>query len=202
MSEETPRGDEGIERGLLRRTLDVCVFAPVGMAVTLAEEVPEFVDKGRQRVQLHLGNAMVVGRFVVTRGQRSLSERLDDVMHGMNDDLAAGRGGSERERGRGGSAASDRDRARERERATSYRPDSTTMSAAAPPDPAAAAIVERALADYDTLSASQVVRRLTSLGPDELHAVQRYEASTRNRRTILNRASQLLEEGPAAAASE
>ena len=47
-----------------------------------------------------------------------------------------------------------------------------------------------------------MVRRLESLGPDELHAVQRYEASTRNRRTILNRASQLLEEGPAAAAGE
>ncbi len=71
-----------------------------------------------------------------------------------------------------------------------------------PPDPAAAAIVERALADYDTLSASQVVRRLESLGPDELRAVQRYEASTRNRRTILNRAGQLLEEGPAAVAGE
>ena len=79
------------------------------------------------------------------------------------------------------------------------RPESTRLS---PPDPAAAAIVERALADYDTLSASQVVRRLESLGPDELHAVQRYEASTRNRRTILNRAGQLLEEGPAAAAGE
>ena len=64
------------------------------------------------------------------------------------------------------------------------------------PDPAAEAIVGGALADYDTLSASQVVRRLESLGPDELRAVQRYEASTRNRRTILNRADQLLDERP------
>ena len=64
------------------------------------------------------------------------------------------------------------------------------------PDPAAAAIVGGALAEYDTLSASQVVRRLESLGPDELRAVQRYEASHRNRRTILNRAGQLLDEGP------
>ena len=68
------------------------------------------------------------------------------------------------------------------------------------PDRAAAEIVERALADYDTLSASQVVRRLESLGPEQLRAVQRYEASTRNRRTILNRAGQLLEEGPSAGA--
>ena len=45
------------------------------------------------------------------------------------------------------------------------------------------------------------MRRLESLGPDELRAVQRYEAATRNRRTILNRASQLLEPGPAEASS-
>jgi hypothetical protein len=180
VSEDTPGGGDGVEKGPLRRTLDVCVFGPLGMAVTLAEELPEFVDKGRQRLQLELGNAMVVGRFVVTRGQRQLSERLhlDDV---------AGGGGSER--GHDG-----------RDRMTSYRPAST--SEAAPSDPAAAAILDGALADYDTLSASQVVRRLASLGPDELQAVQRYEASTRNRRTILNRASQLLEEGPAATAGE
>ncbi len=69
------------------------------------------------------------------------------------------------------------------------------------PDAADAATVGAALADYDTLSASQVVRRLESLGPDELRAVQRYEAATRNRRTILNRASQLLDPGPAQASS-
>ena len=59
----------------------------------------------------------------------------------------------------------------------------------------AEATVRRSLSDYDTLSASQVVRRLESLGQEELRAVQRYEASHRNRRTILNRASQLLDPG-------
>jgi len=49
------------------------------------------------------------------------------------------------------------------------------------------------LADYDTLSASQVVRRLDGLGPEELAAVLRYESSHRRRRTILNRSTQLLE---------
>ncbi len=203
MSEDTPSGD-GIEKGPLRRTLDVCVFGPVGVAVTLAEELPEIVDKGRQRVQLQLGNAMVVGRFVVTRGQRKLSDRLDEVLRGMNDDLAGG-GSGERDVDGDRQRAPERDdqRDRDREPVTSYRPAASTNPApAATPDPAAAAIVEGALADYDTLSASQVVRRLESLGPDELHAVARYEASTRNRRTILNRASQLLEEGPAAAAGE
>ncbi len=40
-----------------------------------------------------------------------------------------------------------------------------------------------------------MVRRLESLGPDELRAVHRHEASHRNRRTILNRTNQLLGEG-------
>jgi hypothetical protein len=80
-------------------------------------------------------------------------------------------------------------------------PAAKTPPTAAAPDAAAEAVVGRVLADYDTLSASQVVRRLESLGPDELRAVQSYESSTRNRRTILNRASQLLDQGPAAAHS-
>ena len=159
------------------------------MAVTLAEELPEFVDKGRQRVQLQVGNAKIVGRFVVTRGQRRLSDHIGSVWHGTDGD---------------GGTASDAPGARpattsSAPTAPAPRPEASHLS---PSDPASAAIVERALADYDTLSASQVVRRLESLGPDELRAVQRYEASTRNRRTILNRASQLLEEGPAAAAGE
>ena len=202
MSEETPGG----ERGPLRRTLDVCVFAPVGMAVTLAEELPEFVDKGRQRVQLQVGNAKIVGRFVVTRGQRRLSDRIGSVLHGTDDDIDVrdgGDGGVRDVNSAGGVGGETGQQWRGRDGVPSFaappRPESGHLS---PPDPAAAAIVERALADYDTLSASQVVRRLESLGPDELRAVQRYEASTRNRRTILNRASQLLEEGPAAAAGE
>jgi len=47
--------------------------------------------------------------------------------------------------------------------------------------------------DTDALSASQVVRRLESLGPEELQAIHRYEAAYRNRRTIINRAHQLLD---------
>ena len=155
-----------------------------------------------------------MGRFVVTRGQRQLSDRLGSVLHGMDDDDVGGSGvggsgvGGSRVGGgsvdlgdRGaGDSSSGQPWGAGRERTTSPpRPEPSRQS---PPDPAATAIVERALADYDTLSASQVVRRLESLGPDELRAVHRYEASTRNRRTILNRASQLLEEGPAAAAGE
>jgi hypothetical protein len=48
-----------------------------------------------------------------------------------------------------------------------------------------------AIPGYDTLAASQVVQRLSSLRPDELDAVRRYEIATRGRRTILHRIAQL-----------
>ena len=151
------------------------MFAPVGVAVTVVEDLPELIAKGRRRVELELGNARVVGRFVVHKGQREVSGRLDEILGNGTDE-------AHRRRRRGGGAAGSAHRRRPA------------------PDPAAEAIVGGALADYDTLSASQVVRRLESLGPDELRAVQRYEASTRNRRTILNRADQLLGRAADAAA--
>ena len=137
--------------------------------MSVVEELPELLAEGRRRLELQLGNALFVGRYVVTKKQREVSARLDEFL---------------------GNGAGERD----------MTPDETTEPTQPPgpqrsaPDPAAAAIVGGALADYDTLSASQVVRRLESLGPEELRAVQRYAASTRNRRTILNRAGQLLEE--------
>ncbi len=153
----------------LRRTLDVCLVAPIGVAVSVVEELPELLAQGRRRLELQLGNALFVGRFVVNQKQRQLSARLDELLgHGPPSEAAETNGAA---------------------------PAPASPGPERPaPDPAAAAIVGSALADYDTLSASQVVRRLESLGAEELEAVRRYEASTRNRRTILNRAGQLLDE--------
>jgi hypothetical protein len=44
---------------------------------------------------------------------------------------------------------------------------------------------------YDALSASQVVQRLVGLSADELAAVHAYEATHRQRRTILGKIEQL-----------
>ena len=66
-----------------------------------------------------------------------------------------------------------------------------------PPVPAPAAVND-AIPDYDTLSASQVVRRLDGLSPADLQAVYRHEEASRGRRTILHRAQQLLDGQPSA----
>ena len=66
-------------------------------------------------------------------------------------------------------------------------------SGSRPPHAAAGkrATVDLAIPGYDTLSASQVVRRLDGLGEAELEAVRRYESGSRGRRTILNRIAQI-----------
>ena len=177
MSEKSdPPGGQS-HRSPLRRGFDVCLGTPIGVAVSVAEEIPELLAEGRRRIELQLGNALFVGRFVVSQKQRELSARLDAL-------LSSG-------------AQHQADEADD----TAEPPQASPGPERPAPDAAATAIVAGALADYDTLSASQVVRRLESLGPDELDAVRRYEASTRNRRTILNRAGQLLDEqssGPSA----
>ena len=55
--------------------------------------------------------------------------------------------------------------------------------------------IDHLIAGYDDLSASQVVRLLESFSPAELDELVAYESATRGRRTILNKAAQLLQEG-------
>ncbi len=72
------------------------------------------------------------------------------------------------------------------------RPSPRPESPPRPTTPSRDPEVDHVIPDYDILAASQVVRRLDSLGRDELHAVIRHERATRGRRTILQRAEQLL----------
>jgi hypothetical protein len=169
-----PPGESGTpeESGSEHNPLDVLIFAPVGLVMTAVEDLPGLIDKGRHRVELEISNARVMGRLVVTAGQKEVAQHLSKLW--SNDTAAPTTPGP-----------SDTRTTR-----------TTPPPAAAPkpvPDPADTEMVERTFAGYDTLSASQVVRRLESLDADLLRAVQRYEASHRNRRTVLSRTQQLLD---------
>jgi hypothetical protein len=150
------------------RLLDVFVFAPAELAMSTLREFEHFDEiaaKGRRRFGTQVSNARFIGQLVVGTGRRQL-ERLIGAM-------VAHDGPAHDE-----SPAADDD----------------GDIAPAPPHSAVAdgAEADLAIPDYRALSASQVVRRLDGLGPDELEALYRYEASTRGRRTILHRAQQLL----------
>jgi hypothetical protein len=170
--------DENDENAV-RRALDILVFAPVGVALTVLEDLPGLIVKGRARFETDVRNARVIGKFVVN----SSLGRMGKLFNAESSETESATPES-------ASPAAASESASPLDTVT---PTSTTNLPK--PDPADAIIVEAALAGYDTLSASQVVRRLESLGPLELRAVHRHEASHRNRRTILNRAQQLLDAG-------
>ncbi|MDQ1517880.1 MAG: hypothetical protein QOE80_3710 [Actinomycetota bacterium] len=186
----------------VEQALDLFVYAPVGIALTAAEELPKLIEKGRQRVTGQIGMARMMGQFAVAQGQkeaekvvRQATERIADMT---------------------------------KPPAPPSRPPSSTTAAASPPaapaTPAAAtpgpavkpaedapAVTEvvattgpstngssaprppadLAIPGYDALSASQVVQRLAGLSPEELEQVRTYETASRGRKTILSRIAQL-----------
>ena len=49
----------------LEQALDLFVYAPVGMALTAAEELPKLIEKGRTRVTCPVAMARMMGQFAV-----------------------------------------------------------------------------------------------------------------------------------------
>jgi hypothetical protein len=183
--------------------VDLAVYAPVGIALTLAEELPGLVAKGRSRLEPQLGTARLVGQFVVAEGRRRVARFASPVgsSPGSSEDPRdSDLGGGEdpvAHTTAGPAAATPPARP-----PSAVRPGASSAHvgpAGPPPATAAGAPASGdtpspdglAIPGYDSLSASQVVQRLAGLSSPELAAVGDYEAATRGRRTILARVSQL-----------
>jgi len=170
------------------RLLEVVVFAPTGLAMTLVEEFPRLVDKGRHRIEGQVHTARLVGQFAVQMGRRRMEQTV--ARRGPSDAPAPPRP------------------------APGVGPDGPAPAAEptvpSPADVGGGAGVERAgpqgaagngappalaIPNYDSLSASQVVQRLDGLSAAELLEVREHEAGHRHRRTILHRVEQLLAPG-------
>jgi hypothetical protein len=174
------------DSSLLDEALDLLVFAPAGMVVMATEELPTLVTKGRTRIETQIRTARFLGQMTVTfavtelrtRGARFAADLIGPKAAGTPSDASA----SGEAAGAGSQADADDGTA------PAAGDDLETASGTAW-DPA---VGDLAIPGYDALSASQVVRRLEGLGPQELEAVYRYELSSRQRRTVLHRAQQLL----------
>lgn len=179
----------------LDAALDLLLYAPVGLAVTAAEELPKMAAKGRTRVNTQLMMARVVGQFAVARGRQEFEKRFSppapqppvpvpvpdaDVEPPVTfDDMTANGSANGKGIDRSESVASEHpDEVR--------APTADDVAVAAAPSAG-----ELAIPGYDSLSASQVVQRLAGLSSEELAAVGAYEQAHRGRRTILNRIHQL-----------
>lgn len=166
----TERGDE--PKGPLDQLVDLAVFAPIGLLMSLDEFVPQLVEKGHQHVQV----ARFFGRMAVRTGSEEAKRRFGEARPRRP---APG--------GRTAGVAPLR---------AVPDPVPTGGSAGIGPQPEAPAepappASSLGIPDYDVLSASQVVPRLPGLSADELDAVRRYEAANRGRKTILAKIAQL-----------
>ena len=181
----------------LDQALDLFVYAPLGLALSLRELLPQMAEKGRQQVTGQVTMARMVGEFAVNAGQQEAGKLVNRA-----------RGQAESVLGGGRPAAPARPSA-------PPRPDPVQTSAPAAPEtpvtapadpsiqtnggrPAAAPpsgprpdASSLGIPGYDTLSASQVVQRLAGLSREELDAVGAYESAGRGRKTILTKIAQL-----------
>ena len=67
------------DQPLSERFLDLFVFLPTGLAVTLAEELPRLAERGRERLGVQVNSARAVGKFAVTAGGHELKRRSEGL---------------------------------------------------------------------------------------------------------------------------
>ena len=208
------------------RLLELVVFGPAGLAITIVEEFPKLVEKGRHRVEGQVHTARLVGQFAFQMGRRQLEESLGHLgSHPVGkvpergadpDGPPAGHGdaplperGSEQLLETGGAqppenrAETPSPRPAPFARTTRERPEATRrppvwLGTGTGNGSLSISPASLAIPGYDSLSASQVVQRLEGLSLAELEEVRTHEAAHRQRRTILHRVEQLLAGGDGA----
>ncbi len=70
---DTP--EEREDESLTERLLDLVVFLPTGLVVTIAEELPRLAERGRERLGVQVNSARAVGKFAVTAGGHEFRRR-------------------------------------------------------------------------------------------------------------------------------
>jgi hypothetical protein len=196
-------------RSPVEQALDVLFYAPIGLALNAEELVGQMAARGRQSVMA----AKFIGRMAVQQGRTEVDKALDriqDQAATLVDQLGQLSGVA-----RPGPAATVGPVAEDEAAGPVDAIDITEEAAAAEAAGAPAAVdvagsvdpdadvdadppidvpvdeVNRAIPDYDSLAASQVVPRLDGLTSDELEVVRGYESAHRNRTTVLTRVAQL-----------
>ncbi len=189
-SERQPSGAR-----LLRAVADLTLYAPVGLVVSVIEDMPELVDKGRGVLGQRLNNARFAGKFAVDLGTSRIKRSLRSDTGSLTPSSVAA----------SNEARSDplnEDMPIETASAQASNHDGEAAQRHATRDhPDRYAALDLAIPGYSALSASQVVARLENLEVSDLRAILAYELATRGRRTIIGRAEQLIEaisnaEGP------
>ncbi|MDQ6910893.1 MAG: hypothetical protein M3Z84_08965 [Actinomycetota bacterium] len=180
------------DRDLLEHVLDLAIFAPLGLALSARERLPELAERGRHEIESRVPAARVVGQMALDQGTREVKKRVDDLPRRLKEVLT-GLGVLAEEVPRD-------DDSRPRSSPAPIVPVATAVEPAVPPavipvaEPEgqdASETINLPIPGYDTLSASQVIQRLPGLSAAELDAVRSYEAARRGRKIVLLKVAQL-----------
>lgn len=184
----------------IEHTLEVLVYAPIGVGLYLKDMGPTFVnmfvergraeiDRRQAQVQQRTTTAKSIGQVAMAFGVPMVKQRVEKEV------------GTARERAQSllGSISGSDDtvgapvaRPEPAPRAPAPAAKASAPPATAPSDTnGSQADPKLPIPGYNSLSASQVVERLAGLSADELEAVRAFEGSNRKRRTILGKIDQI-----------
>jgi hypothetical protein len=194
----------------IEHTLEMLVYAPIGVGLYLRDMGPTFVnmfvargraeiDRRQAQVQQRTTTAKSIGQVAMTFGVPMVRQRVEREVDSARTRAQSFIGNISGGETNGAPSA------------TSAAPPKPAPPAAAPTKPAEAngsngsngatngtatnaatpAGDTLPIPGYDALSASQVVERLAGLSPAELDSVRTYEGAHRNRRTILGKIDQI-----------
>lgn len=176
------------ERPPIERVLDLALYAPVGAAITLREQLPKHIRQGRQAMENRVQLARFIGQMAVQMGQRELAKRIEEQRAAK-----AATGVDDGDSVPADAEVSPLDDA-------SVEAPSHDHGLVAVPAPAAPDVVDTVdppsaatlpISDYESLAAIHVVERLRSMSSDEIELIRRFELAHRSRRTILAKIDQL-----------
>lgn len=171
--------------------VDLLVYAPIGLAVAARDLVPTLVERGRRQLDPQVGMARTIGHLAVAQGRSQAEKALGTAIDRARAQAEATlrQVGVLPEDPAATPAPAPAEKASASGRATV--PEPTAAPAAAPAPHQQTSAVDLSIPDYDSLSASQVLPRLSSLSISELAAVRTYEEAHRGRKTILHKIAQL-----------
>ncbi|MCU1359429.1 MAG: hypothetical protein JWN99_718 [Ilumatobacteraceae bacterium] len=156
------------QRQPVERLLDVAVYAPVGLALTLCDRLPRQLRQRRQALENRVQLAKFFGELAVKYGKAEFEKQV----------------GERRQADAVVPAAPP---------AVEASP-VTVPVADVPPAADLPAAASLPIGDYESLAAIHVVERLGSLRGDEIEQIRRFEAAHRARRTILAKIAQLQDD--------
>jgi hypothetical protein len=189
-------------RARIERFVEVAVFAPVGVALTLRDMAPTFVNmfvsRGRAEIDRRQHSVEQRVRTVKSTGEVALAFGVPMVRNKVFRHIDQMRGRDVEPPEPPESMSSSQPDDAEDPVADSSRAATSGVAVGATANVAVGgsngsngSTRDLAIPGYDALAASQVVERLVGRDAAELRAVRDYEASHRNRRTILGKIEQL-----------